>query len=182
MGTEGVLDELKEAFLIPSLKNIIMNSDDLKHLHPISNLTYIFNRDQCGCTTCGTCKREWFGRGISSSVTQYYIGHIQVAHVKVHNGLICAVDEGKVVVIVLLDLSVVFDMVNHDILLQRLHTYLGLPEVFHGSVPTLINNNKQIVITVIYSPSTMRDLQYGFPQGSMLGSLLFLSILYLLLR
>ncbi len=46
--------------------------------------------------------------------------------------ILCAIDQGKAVVLVLLDLSAAFDIVDHDILLHKLHTHLGINGVDLG--------------------------------------------------
>ena len=52
-----------------------------------------------------------------------------MALVKVMNNLLPASDEGLVTVLVLLDLSVAFDTIDHHILLQRMEHQIG----FKGS-------------------------------------------------
>ena len=44
----------------------------------------------------------------------------ETALVRVQNDILKAVDDGQVVILLLFDLSAAFDMVKHDILLQRL--------------------------------------------------------------
>ena len=57
----------------------------------------------------------------SSFQSAYRPGHSAVtATLKVVNDLLLAMDEGKLLVLVLLDLSAAFDTIEHDILLHRL--------------------------------------------------------------
>ena len=80
-----------------------------------------------------------------------------------------AVDEYNCLVLVLLDLSAAFDTVNHELLLSRLSTRYGLC----GSVLKWFTNRTQFV-DINGTPSTIRHLRVGVPQGSVLGPLLYL--------
>ena len=61
---------------------------------------------------------------ISSFQSAYQSGHCtQTALLEVVNGLLVAMDEGKLSVLVLLDLPATFDTIDHDILLHRQHVF-----------------------------------------------------------
>ena len=65
------------------------------------------------------------------------MGHsTESALLRVHNDVLCALDEGKCVMLVLLDLSAVFDTVDHGILLSRLSKSFGVK----GSAYTLFES------------------------------------------
>ena len=53
------------------------------------------------------------------------------------NDILRAMDDGKVGILVLLDLSAAFDIVDHSLLIQRLQNEVGLTgtALYHGSGP-----------------------------------------------
>jgi hypothetical protein len=126
LSTSNMPDELKEALLSPLLKKVLLDTGILKHFRPVSNLAYLSKLIET--TVDIQLTKHAKDNGIEELFQAAYKEHnsTETALLKVHNDLMCAVDEGKAVVMVLLDLSATFDTVDHDILLQRLHTYLGV--------------------------------------------------------
>ena len=71
---------------------------------------------------------NWYNL-FSGFQSAYCPGHsTETALVKVINDRLSALDEGKFLVLVLLDLSSAFDTVDHDILLHRLHHVFGIQD------------------------------------------------------
>ena len=81
-------------------------------------------------------------------------------------------DNGHIVISFFLDFSKAFDTVNHNILLKKLERYgiRGLPLEWFRSY---LSNRKQFVSTNNVL-SNIESINYGVPQGSNLGPLLFL--------
>ena len=96
----------------------------------------------------------------------------ETALLKVQNDILKAMDENKVVILVLLDLSAAFDTVDHNILIQRLKERLGLDGTALDWLRSYLSDREQSVRT---GPSTSSPvtIKYGVPQGSVLGPLLF---------
>ena len=74
--------------------------------------------------------------------------------------------------IITLDLKKAFDTVNHSILLYKLEHY-GIRGNCHQILSSYLRNRKQFV-GISDSTSGMVRIEYGVPQGSVLGPLLFI--------
>ena len=73
---------------------------------------------------------------------------------------------------VFLDLSKVFDTINHDILLKKLHFY-GIRGVPNSWFANYLSNRKQFT-EINNCKSALTNVSTGVPQGSILGPILFL--------
>ena len=83
-----------------------------------------------------------------------------------------ALDTGKIVVGVFLDLKKAFDTVNHDILLKKLYAIGLRGNVLQWFESYLRNRTQYVVYNNIKSDT--KKITHGVPQGSILGPLLFL--------
>ena len=83
-----------------------------------------------------------------------------------------ALDNNKYAVGVFIDLQKAFDTVDHDILLSKLSHY-GVRGNCNKWFRTYLNDRKQYV-SINGTESTIKEVKYGVPQGSVLGPLLFL--------
>lgn len=81
-------------------------------------------------------------------------------------------DNGKFAAGVFLDLQKAFDTVNHNILLKKLEHY-GIRGHVKDWFASFLKDRKQFV-TIDSTDSETKDVEYGVPQGSVLGPLLFL--------
>ena len=83
-----------------------------------------------------------------------------------------ALDDNLLAVGVFIDLQKAFDTVDHHILLNKLDHY-GVRGVANRWFKSYLMNRKQFV-TINGSNSNLENMQFGVPQGSVLGPLLFL--------
>jgi hypothetical protein len=90
----------------------------------------------------------------------------------VQNDLLRAVDSGGGVFLVLLDLSAAFDTLDHNILLRRQEESVGLSGVALQWMDSYLRGRSQSVV-IDGVKSEPADLQYGVPQGSVLGPVTF---------
>ena len=83
-----------------------------------------------------------------------------------------AIDNSKMVGVVLVDFKKAFDLVDHQILIKKLEIY-GLKADTLLWFNTYLSNRKQQV-AINNSKSEFKHISCGVPQGSILGPLLFL--------
>ena len=82
-------------------------------------------------------------------------------------------DDGKLSVLVLLDLSATFDTIDHDILLHRLQYVFGIQGTVLSWFRSYLSKRFQIVSTQS-THSDQIELCCGVPQGSVLRPILFI--------
>ena len=83
-----------------------------------------------------------------------------------------AIDSGKMVGVVLVDFKKAFDLVDHQILIDKLKIYGIKGEALSWFNTYLTNRKQQVAIN--NCKSDFKQISYGVPQGSILGPLLFL--------
>ena len=82
-----------------------------------------------------------------------------------------------VTLLVLLDLRVAFDTVDHNILLARLESSIGINGTALNWFTSYLNNRSQRVSLNGFTADSFK-LPYGVPRGSCLGPLLFTIMIY----
>ena len=96
----------------------------------------------------------------------------ETARLHITNCLLESTDQGRVSILSLLDLSAAFDKIDHSILLERLHTTFGISGSALQWLRSDILDRFQVVVVNSIS-STPQRLDFGVPQGSVLGPLPF---------
>ena len=88
------------------------------------------------------------------------------------NELLAAMNKKQIAMLLLIDFSKAFDMVNHDILLYKMEHY-GIRGIANKWFRSYLHDREQYV-SVQGSYSDKQKLKYSVPQGSILGPLLFI--------
>ncbi len=94
------------------------------------------------------------------------------ALIRVTNDLLLSSDHGCISLLVLLDLSAAFDTIDHNILLNRLENFVGIIGSALAWFKSYLSDSHQFV-AVNEEVSYQSQVQYGVPQGLVLGLLLF---------
>ncbi|XP_038049729.1 uncharacterized protein LOC119723237 [Patiria miniata] len=116
----------KTALITPVIKKKSLDSNDLKNYRPISNLPFmskVVERVVAARLNAHLIQHN-LRDNLQSAYTKFH--SVETALVKVHNDIMLAVDNKRVVLLVLLDLSAAFDTVDHKILLHRLQYHFGV--------------------------------------------------------
>ena len=107
----------------------------------------------------------------------YRRGHfMETTLLKVKTDLLKAMDNKKVTCLVLLDLSVAFDMVSHDLLLNWIKYRFGFTGTIHKCICNYLTCREQCVVigsskeVAMSKPATLTK---GVPKGGVLGPALF---------
>jgi exonuclease III len=164
----------KSAYITPILKKSDLDSSDVKSYRPISNLSVLSK----------LLERLVSQQFLSYLNSNHLIPDCQSAYrayhstetaiIKVCSDILQALDSGKAALVTLLDLSAAFDSVDHDTLIKRLEISFGINGTVLDWFKSYLSLRVQYV-TFSDTVSTPSTVQYGVPQGSVLGPILFIT-------
>ena len=98
---------------------------------------------------------------------------METAQTCVTSDLLAQMDDGKISMVTLLDLSAAFDTIDHGILLAWLQSYFGVDGTALAWLRLYITGRMQFV-SVLGHDSEPIPLSFSVPQGSVLGPVLFI--------
>ena len=163
---------MKTAVVFPLLKKLGLDPNDLSNYRPVSNLIYLSKSLE---RSASDQLNEYFTTNslLSPFQSAYRAGHsVETSVLYISNSIRQYLDIGKSVILVLLDLSAAFDTIDHSILLSRLHTRFGIVGDALSWIESYLSN-RHYIVQVGSHKSSPHCLNYGVPQGSVLGPLLF---------
>ena len=115
----------------------------------------------------------------NSLPTELAIYSTETALTRFSNDIMQALDSKQPVIImlVLLDMSAAFDTIDHTILLNILEVRYGIAGTAHQWFRSDLSDRSQKV-RILGKSSDSRPLNLGVPQGSVLGPVIFTSIVF----
>jgi hypothetical protein len=126
LATSTVPSHFKGAIVRPLLKKPGLDAEDLKNYRPVSNLPFL-----------SKILEKVIEKRLNDHITQnalsdslqsaYRQNHsTETALLKVQNDIVTALDKRSMAVLILLDLSAAFDVIDHSTLLKRLEYSFGI--------------------------------------------------------
>ena len=164
--------ELKRAHVRPRLKKSSLDPDILNNYRPVSNLPFVSKIIEK--VVDARLEEHLRENDLHEPLQSAYRKHhsTETALIKIQSDILQALDSGRVAALVLLDLSAAFDTIDHSILIERLQKSFGiLGDALTWVVSYLRRRNQQVVIGDTASAEVV--IEYGVPQGSVLGPKLY---------
>ena len=167
-----VPESFKVALVTPLLKKTNLDEENFNNYRPVSNLLFI-SKILEKIVLKQLLKHLKSNKLLEPLQSAYRSGHsTETALLKVFNDLLIEADDGNVTLLSLLDLSSAFDTIDHAILLERLYSTFGIAGSVLKWCKSYLSDRYQIV-KVDSAKSDKKRLDYGVPQGSVLGPILF---------
>ena len=163
-------NDLKSEFVKLLFKKAI-DSNDIKNYRPIFNLSFLSKLIER--IIANQLQLHLFFNGlIFEYQSAYYKFHSsETALLCIQNDILVPLDSSLSSAL-LLNLSAAFDTIDHNILLHRLKYWFGITSSALSSLSPFLTNRFQTVVASI-SKSQPVLLEFGIPQGSVLGPLLY---------
>ncbi len=170
--TTMVPDDMKLAIVHPLLKMPMLDPTDLTNFRPVSNLSFrskmlekiVF--DQLQSFLFNNNSFEVFQSGFKKNYST------KTALVKVLNDILLTLDAAKSAVLVLLDLKVAFDTIDHSVFISHLDHWVGIQvnalKWFKSQF-----YNRRFYVSIGEFTSNEAPVTCGVPQGSILAPILF---------
>ncbi|KAI2647061.1 hypothetical protein H4Q32_027533 [Labeo rohita] len=167
----------KLAAIKPLIKKPQLDPNELTNYRPILNLPFLSNilEKVVSSQLSSFLQKYDICEDFQSGFRPYH--STETALIRVTNDLLLSSDHGCISLLVLLDLSAAFDTVDHNILLNRLENYVGISGSALAWFKSYLSDHHQFV-ALNEEVSYRSQVQYGVPQGPVLGPLLFM--LYML--
>ena len=159
---------LKAATVIPLIKKPDLDPEQKKNYRPVSNLSYLSKLiEKVVVAQLDVHMSE--NKLYETYQSAYRKNHsTETALLKISDDLLGAMDKSKCAMLILLDQSAAFDTVDQGILLQRLKVSYGITGSALAWLKSYFEGRTQAV-SISGMLSKPKELDTGFPQGSVLG-------------
>ena len=163
---------LKTSLVRPKLKKPDLETDLLANHRPITNIPFLSKILEKAASI--QVHNDLNANNLFPALQSAYSKHFstETALLRATDDILRTLAPNSEVVLVLLDLSAAFDTLDHQILLKRLRKYFNFTETALKWFSSYVLGRSQRV-SLADATSTPPCLEYGVPQGSILGPLLF---------
>ena len=167
-----VPSHFKNAIITPLIKKQNLDQNELKNYRPVSNLPFISKILEKVVSHQILNHIKQFDLLETNQSAYRKLHNTETALLKIFNDILLLADKKQVVALVLLDLSAAFDTIDHEILITRLSTTFGIRGTALAWFKSYLSERYQTV-SIDGMTSRSKLLQFGVPQGSVLGPILY---------
>lgn len=162
----------KRSNIAPLLKKSGLDQENLKNYRPVSNLPFISKilEKVVAQRLQEHINTNLLQDSFQSAYRQFH--STETALLKVHSDIAEAMDQKSSSVLIMLDLSAAFDVIDHPILFSRLEHTFGLTSWSLQWMKSYLQQRDQCV-KIGDATSEVKHLDYGVPQGSVLGPMIY---------
>ena len=161
-----------QALVQPLIKKVGLDKEVYKNYRPISNLSFISKVIEKAVSE--QIKKYLTENNLQELYQSAYreFHGVETAVLKVQDDILISIDNRLCVLLILIDLSAAFDTIQYTVLFKLLAERFGISGVVLDWIRDYLTSRTQSVI-IDGKVSQPADLEYGVPQGSILGPLLF---------
>lgn len=170
-------DKFKSAVVTPLIKKPTLDKSVLKNYRPVSGLNFVSKLIER--VVSKQLKLHLSTNNLDNLYqSAYKAGHsTETTLLKIKSDIHLNLAQGKATALILLDLSAAFDTIDHPQLAERLTSWFGFTGVVSKWFDSYMSCRSQSVkVNDTISPPL--PLQFGVPQGSVLGPLVFILYTY----
>ena len=167
---------MKNAVIKPTLKKDNADSDMLSNYRPVSNLTAVSKLLER--VVLNQLNDYLNSNDLYCPVQSGYRPHhsCETLLVRMTDDINREIQAGNIVIVILLDLSAAFDTIDHDVLMEKLLKDYGIRGKAFAWMKSYLQS-RTFCVKIDDTFSSLLELLFGVPQGSLLGPILF--ILYI---
>jgi len=166
-------DEMKKAVIKPTIKKAGADPDILKNFRPVSNLSAISKLVE------RVALNQWNDHltvnDLYCPVQSGYrpLHSCETLLLKMFDDINKKIQKDQTVILILLDLSAAFDTIDHTILAKKLFDDYGISGTALQWLESYLKN-RTYCVKIGDTMSSVMELLFGVPQGSLLGPILFI--------
>ena len=167
------LEEWKGALVKPTIKKPKLELIK-KNFRPVNNLQFLSKLTEAAKAVAQQAVSHVITHGLLPVLRSAYrpLHSTETALLRVRNDILLNMNKQQVTLLVFLDLSAAFNTIDHSVLLHRLETKFGFTGTALEWFKSYLSGRFQQVV-IDDATSDKFNMDFGVPQGSCLGPLLF---------